>query len=298
MALAVEYQLVLLLWGTKYSINEVNHLIRRVKSQGKSEPRVVLISDRPREGLEPGVIQRPIPEFFLHPDFVKSGCQAKLAMFEAGVVPDDLPAIYLDLDSVVLGDLALLLSLQRNPQTIAILQSAIIPFGPIGRFLWRMSKGRRYARGNSSIVVYHPRECQFITNRFRALHKEYNGLGQRPMMADERFISWAAQPHMRAISRTMAVKFPTEFMLPWRWLIRLRGAMPWNRRRWARLVVVTLPGAEVKGSELLKLPNGGEIVDRKGRRLIWSDQTLGPIRAKIIRQYQALADSSEREGKT
>lgn len=60
------------------------------------------------------------------------------------------------------------------------------------------------------------------------------------------------QPHMRAIPRTMAVKFPTEFMLPWRWLIRLRGVLPWNRRRWAHLIMVTLPGAEVKGSKLLK----------------------------------------------
>lgn len=293
-----EYQLVLVLWGTKYGIDEVNHLIRIVKSQSQNEPRVVLITDRSREGLEDGVIQCPFPDFFLNPEFIKAGCQAKLAMFEAGVLPDDLPSVYLDLDSVVMGDITRFLALQRTPQTVAIFQSAIIPFGHIGRFLWRQTKGRKYARGNSSVIVFHPRECHFIAERFRALYSEHNGLGFRPMIADERFISWVAQPHMRAIPRTLAVKFPTEFMLPWRWLIRLRGVLPWNLRRWENLIVVTLPGAEVKGEELLNLPEGAEIIDRKGRRLIWSDSTLGAVRGKIIQQYRSLAHSTQTKEKT
>lgn len=99
---AVKYQLVLALWELKYSIDEVNHLIRVVRSQSKTEPRVILITDHPREGLDPGVIQHRFPKFFLQPEFTAGGCQAKLAMFESGVVPDDLPAVYLDLDSVVL----------------------------------------------------------------------------------------------------------------------------------------------------------------------------------------------------
>ncbi|MGR3659576.1 MAG: hypothetical protein ACU0CA_00100 [Paracoccaceae bacterium] len=293
-----EYQLVLALWGSKYSIDEVNNLIRTVRSQSTTEPRVVLITDRPREALVPGVIQRPFPKFFLQPEFTGGGCQAKLAIFKPGVVPDDLPAIYIDLDSVVMGDMGRFMSLQYNPKTIAILQSAIVPFGPIGRFIWRRTKGRRYARGNSSIIVYHPKECQFIAERFHALHKEHKGSFFRPLIADERFISWVAQPHMRAIPRTMAVKFPTEFMLPWRWLIRLRGVLPWNLRRWAGLIVVTLPGEEVKGSNLVNLSEGEEIVDRKGRRLIWSDRTLGPIPAKIIQQYRAFIVGNQTQEKT
>jgi hypothetical protein len=285
---APQWQLVLILWGDKYGVDELNALIRQTVARANSAPRVVLISDRDRPGLLPLVLVRPFPEFFLRPEFCTGGCQAKLAMFEAGVVPDDLPAIYLDLDTLVLGDITALFSLAKTPQTVAIFQSALLPFGALGRALWRWTGGRRYARGNSSIVVYHPAHCGFIAARFRALFDEHGGFGIRPMIADERFISWVAQPVMRAIPRSMAVKFPTEFMTPWRWLNYLRGALPWNRRRWAGLIAVTFPGLNLKGQDLAVQPEGFEFIDSKGRRLIWSDRTLGPLRRRTIEYYSAL----------
>ncbi|MES2667501.1 MAG: hypothetical protein V4712_15495 [Pseudomonadota bacterium] len=290
------WQLVIVLWGTKYGVAEVNHLIHAVRAHSSQPPRVVLITDRPRDGLAADVITRPFPAFFLQPDFLRGGCQAKLSLFEAGVVPDDLPAIFMDLDTVVLGDMARFLALQTTPQTIAIFQSAILPFGALGRAVWRATSGRRYARGNSSIVVYHPRECGFIAERFRALFGQHGHCGIKPMVADERFVSWAAQPMMRAIPRHMAVKFPTEFMLPWRWLIHLRARLPWNQRRWAGLLAVTLPGVDLKGQDLSNLAEGTEIVDRKGRRLIWTDRALGPVRGRIIAYYRALQGDSRQDG--
>ncbi|NEX45774.1 hypothetical protein [Pseudotabrizicola algicola] len=285
------WQLVLVLWGTKYPVAEVNHLIATVCRHAARPPRVVLITDRLREGMAAGVVQRLIPDFFMAPEMRGAGCQTKLCMFEAGVVPDDLPAIFIDIDTVVLGDLTRLLALQRDRRTVAILQSAVLPFGALARALFRLTKGRKYARGNSSIVVYHPAETAHIAARYRALVAEHGFNGIRPMIADERFISWAHQPHMRAIPRHLAVKLPTEFMLPWRWLIHLRARMPWVRRRWAGLVALTLPGAEVKGEALLALPEGGEVVDRKGRRLIWSEAALGPVKARLTEHYRALENS-------
>ncbi len=46
-----------------------------------------------------------------------------------------------------------------------------------------------------------------IAKRFRTLHDEHKGHGFGPLIADERFTSWVAQPHMRAILRSMAVNF-------------------------------------------------------------------------------------------
>jgi hypothetical protein len=283
------WQLVLVLWGTKYGADEVNHLIATICAHAAHEPRLVLITDRPRDGLDARVLQRPFPDFFLNPNFLRGGCQAKLAMFEAGVLPDDLPAVYVDIDTVVFGDLTRFLALQTTAQTVAILQSAILPFGALARWIFRLTKGKRYARGNSSIIVFHPAHCHFIAARFRALYGQYGERGFRPTIADERFISWSAQPHMRAIPRDMAVKLPTEFMLPWRWLILLRAALPWVRRRWDRLIAITLPGVEVKGEELLALQDGAEVVDRKGRILIWSDRALGSAKARLTAYYRALA---------
>lgn len=282
------WQLVLVLWGTKYPVAEVNHLIDTVLRHAAHAPRVVLITDRPREGLRAGVVQREIPAFFMDPRMRGPGCQTKLCMFEAGVVPDDLPAIFIDIDTVVFGDMTRFLGLQTSRETVAIFQSAVLPFGALARWLYRVTKGRRYARGNSSIVVYHPAETAHIAARYRDLVGKVGFNGIRPMVADERFISWSHQPHMRAIPTTLAVKLPTEFMLPYAWLIRARAALPWVRRRWAGLIALTLPGVEVKGEALLALPEGAEIVDRKGRRLIWSEAALGPVKARLTEYYTAL----------
>lgn len=288
-----DWQLVLVLWGTKYPVAEVNHLIDTVRALASRPPRFVLLTDRMRDGLTEDVMQRLIPDFFLNPAFLTGGCQAKLCMFEAGLVPDDLPAVFIDIDTVVFGDMARFVALQSSRKTVAILQSAILPFGGFARALFRLTGGRRYARGNSSIVVYHPAECAHIAARFRALVAQGGIKAIRPMIADERFISWSNQPHMRAIPRGMAVKLPTEFMLPYRWLIHLRARMPWVRRRWAGLIALTLPGVEVKGEALLALPDGAEVVDRKGRRLIWSHSALGPVKGRLIAYYTALINKEE-----
>lgn len=297
MSTQAEWQLVLILWGTKYGVHELNHLIDTVRAHASRPFRTVLITDRDRTGLDESVVQRRFPEFFLRPEMRTAGCQAKLVMYEEGIVPDDLPAVYIDIDTVVFGDMAAFVDLQKSSKAVCLFQSAMLPIGALGRLVWRASKHRKYARGNSSIVVYHPRECSYIAQKFRALQAQHGDAGIRPMIADERFMSWAAQAHLQAIPRRMAVKFPTEFMLPWAWLIYLRAAMPWVRARWNGLSAVTLPGIEVKGQVLLDMENGGEVVDRKGRRLIWSERAIGPMKARLTEYYRALetrAEESER----
>lgn len=290
------WQLVLVLWGTKYPITEVNHLIATICDKTQPQPaRIVLLTDRPRDGLDARAEQVSIPQFYLRPEFLTGGCQAKLCMFEAGLVPDDMPALYLDIDTVVLGNIARFLDLMPRRETVAIFQSALLPFGALARAIHRWTNGRKYARGNSSIVVYHPAVCGHVAARFREMVEAYGPNGRRPMVADERFLSWANQANMRAIPRHMAVKMPTEVMLPWRWLIYLRGAMPWVHRRWGRLLAITLPGVEIKGETLLSLPDGAEIVDRKNRRLIWSERAIGPLKAKIETNYRDMQKLKEEQ---
>ncbi len=288
-----EWQLVLVLWGTKYGAPEVSQLVETIAKHASRPFRTVLITDRPRDGLPDGVIQRDFPEFFIREEMLTAGCQAKLAMFEDGVVPQDLPAVYVDIDTVVFGDMSRFLDVAKSEKALVLFQSAMLPIGPLGRWVWRRSNKKKYARGNSSIVVYHPRECGYIAARFRDLHAQYGMARFRPMIADERFMSWAAQETLQAIPSSMAVKFPTEFMLPWPSLIYLRAAMPWVRARWKGLLAVTLPGVEVKGQELLQMPDGGGFVDRKGRRLIWSQKAIGPMKQKLTDYYSALMAREE-----
>lgn len=279
------WQCVLIAWGDRYPVAEINRLVQSVRTQSRGPARFVLLSDRPREGLDPEVQVREIPAWFLSPDFRGPGCQAKLCLFEPGVVPADMPAIYLDLDTLVFGDLSRLLQIMERPQTVAILQSAVLPFGALARWLYRVTNQRRYARGNSSIVVYHPAHTTYIAARFRELYARHGVAAFRPLWADERFISWAAQPVMRAVPTSLVVKFPTEYMQPWRWLVHLRASLPWVRRRREGLIAVTFPGVKLKGEDLAALPEGAVVTDRKGRKLFWTDRALGGLRRRIIDVY-------------
>ena len=283
------WQCVFLLWGDRYGAGDVNHIVAAVRARARDVPRFVLLTDRPRPGLDAAVQSRPIPDFYLRPDFLKGGCQAKIALFEPGLLPTDLPAVYLDLDTVVLGDMGELVRLMPDPLTVAMLQSAILPFGPVGRLAARLTGGRRYARGNSSVLLFHPAHGAEVAAKFRAAVRAHPDLRFRPLAADERFISWAVQPRMRAVPSSFAVKFPTEFMLPWAWAVLLRARLPWVRRRRTGLRAITLPGPEVKPEALTPLPEGARLRDRKGRLLIWSDAALGPARPALIAHADGLA---------
>ncbi len=275
----------MILWGDKYDVALVNRLITAIAAHTQRQPRFVLMSDRDRPGLDPRADLRPIPEFWLKPEFRGSGCQTKLAMFQAGVLQDDLPALYIDLDTIVTGDLARVLDKLPRPDGLMLLQSAILPLGAIGRFVWRLTKGRKYARGNSSLVAFHPKYHHSIATQFIDLWSKKQSLWFRPMIADERFMSWASQAVVAAIPNSLAVKLPTEFMSRLNLFSYIWALLPMVRARRAGVIAITLCGVDIKPQELLALPLGGRVTDAKGRTLIWSDFILGKTRQDIIAFY-------------
>ena len=286
--IAPTWQCVMVCWGDKYPIALINHLMAQIERHAPSAPRFVLICDQPKPGLYPGAITRDFPAFFLNPEFKKGGCHAKLAMFEKGVLPEDLPAIYIDLDTIVLGDISKGLKLMDSRQTVAMLPSAIIPFGPIGRTISKLTNKKNYARGNSSMVVFHPAECHYVAETFRSLFAKHPDFGFRPMVADERFISWVAQTHMKKLPKTLIVKFPGEFMFPWRWWLYVKAWLPWVRTRRAKLAAITLNGLLIKPEMLVALRDGEVVTDNKSRQLIWSASTLGNYYKRIPEYYAYL----------
>ncbi len=281
------WQCVIVVWGSKYSGKDIRRLVESIRKHSSGEPRFVLLTDRERPNFPEGLLVVPIPEFFLNSVFKGTGCQTKLAIFEKGIVPEDLPAIYVDLDTMVLGDLGELISMHDNPRTVAIMQSAVVPIGWPGRVIYKLSGGRKYARGNSSLVVFHPAKCHYIARQFRELHAKHAGFGIKPMIADERFVSWVAQDDLCAVSNRFAVKFPTEFMLPWLWMARLRASLPWVRYRRENLKVISFPGRLTKPEHLVTLHDGTVVSDHKNRKVIWSDSQLGSVKQKIIDYYSS-----------
>ncbi len=138
------------------------------------------------------------------------------------------------------------------------------------------------------MVVFHPAECHYIAESFRILNDQYPDLDFRPMVADDKFISWVAQPYMKKLPKTLIVKFPGEFMFPWRWWLYVKAWLPWVRRRRRHLVAITLNGMFIKPEKLITLGNGEIVVDDKLRQLVWSETTLGDLRSKIFTYYEFL----------
>ena len=138
------------------------------------------------------------------------------------------------------------------------------------------------------MVVFHPAECHYVAETFRSLFAKHPDFGFRPMIADERFISWVAQPFMKKLPNSLIVKFPGEFMCPWKWWLYVKACLPWVRSRRAKLVAITLNGLLIKPENLIGLENGSIVIDDRSRQLVWSVNTLGSIRQRILNYYAFL----------
>lgn len=279
-----EWQLVMVCWGEKYGVTEINRLHRAARRNSQTHLKSVVITDRARPGLDAGIEQVDFPEFFLRDEFRGPGCQAKLAMFEKGVLSSDDRAVFVDLDSAILGDLGKIVADHTDDQ-IAILQSTALPAGRLMSWIYRMSNRRYYTRGNSSIVVFKPSRNTHVASDFRRLY-EANGLNDKPTHADERFMSWIAQPRLRFIDSRKAVKFTREFMSPSLGLTRLWSRLPGTARRRAGLIFLTFNQDVIKPSLLTEMQDGEIIRDRRGRVTEWSDAVIGSSK-KTIEQYFA-----------
>lgn len=274
------WQLVMVCWGTKYDIADINRLHDAASRHSPSLARTVLITDRDRPGLRPGIQQIAMPAKFSDDAFRGPGCQAKLCIFLDGVVPGDMPAIYCDLDSAVLGDLSEILADQAEDQ-LGILQSTGWPANGFTRLLFALSGKRVYARGNSSIIAFHPKHHRFIADRFLMMHAA-QGLEPKPLWADERFMSWCAQPRLCFINRRQAVKFTREFMGQSISEVRSRAALPSTVLRRQQLLFVTFNQDAIKPSRFAGFRDRQVIEDRKGRVSEWSTAALGACKQQFV----------------
>ena len=288
------WQCVLICWGTKYGAADINRLVKRVADQNRSVARFVLVSDRLHEGLDPRVEHTELPDVYRKSEFMTSGCQAKLGIFKSGVLKPDMPAIYIDLDTVILGPIEQAFQFRKDDRSIVMFQSAVLPFSGLARIIYRLTKGKHYARGNSSFIVFHPKHCTMISDEFLKINDAGAFLKFRPTIADERFISWVAQEHMIALPKHFAVKFPTEFMLH-HWLLTCtKSCLPWVRKRRDKLKVVNLCDVEIKPENLVNLRVGAQISDSKGWVLVWTNFALGSIRHKLITYYSDKTEADAR----
>ena len=274
--------LVLVIWGEKYSDKFVDVLVKSVKQYSKGCTHVVLITDQIRNDLSDNIVQKLIPDFFNQPLFFKGGYVVKLSLFHKTVLPPNMPCVYIDLDTIVVGDAGRIAALVSSHDDYFMLPPGnLVGFGSIRRWLYKQTKGKRFATGNSSIVAFHSSAAPNICEAFEQLYTE--GLTHdRKMRIDDVFISWFAQNTLQKIPASLAVMFRREFLSRSRFLLEVKRLSPFTAMRRKNLVAVTFNGAQHKPEEFLAFKDGDKILDEKNRFGFWSEKYLGVLKAQTL----------------
>lgn len=275
-----DWQCVLICWGDKYSNTEVNFLWEKITSYDPDCVQCTLLTDRVRDEINPSIKQKLIPSFYLSAEMLKS-THAKLSMFEEGILEVAIPAIYVDLDTLVFGRLGTLLDELKSCQNLMMIPGRG-RLRKIRRFFAKYRGGLKFPRANSSVVVFYPKFWFSLAECFRNEIAGGAKLQGERLMIDDRYIAWFAQRHLQSVPKTHVVKFGTEFVLPMAWLSKLKSYLPWVRRRRANLIAITLPGNDFKVETLAILKNGDIVSESRGRKLFWNDKTIGVTQRKII----------------
>ena len=281
MASAGHWCLVLAIWGEKYNGHHVNELARqaRVNSPGLAE--IVLFTDRLRDGIDADIRQTLFPAYFHRPDFFAGAYRAKLAVFSRDFLPRGRPCVFVDLDTVVTGDLGEIAALIDSTERCLMMPPAGLGFGAVRRLLdW--PRKDKFPVGNSSLVAFHSDARHNIAEAFQRLHASSTDVDKLHMVVDDVFISWCHRGRIGGIPKNLAVSFRREFMARARFILWLRQLVPGRSRRRAGLVAVTLNGMASKPEQLISLRDGAVIRGENGRIGYWSDSYIGPIRQKII----------------
>lgn len=249
------FQVVCVKWGTKYGAGPVNLLRNAIRRNTTSDFRFVCITDD-AAGLDPAIVVQPFPDFVVPvDDWLKAECRLKLAMFAPGILQDGLPTIYVDLDTMIRGDLQRLTDLLVQKPGLYILPNHYIQWWPIQKYVRKIAP-HKYYFGNSSLLAFWPERTHFIFQEFnRLVAAGIDPIRNHPF-SDERFISWVAWEQIRVFPSSLAQKFAEEYMTPIAGIEEVRKHLPWVIARRRSAVAVTFVGGDFKPDKLIALKKG------------------------------------------
>lgn len=263
-------QVVVVKWGTKYDSRIVNRMHRAVQRHCSRPFRFVCITDSPDSDYHRDIQIKPFPAFSADFDELKKGCRLKLSVFAPGVLDENLPTLFFDLDTVVFGDVAKLVDeLDRN-RALFMLRNHYIQWWKLPDFVKRLA-GKKYYFGNSSVLGFYPRDFHEVFEDFNADIRKAPTPLPKHLSSDERYMSFHAGRRVRVFSTRVANKFAEEYMLPWPFLEELRKRLPWVRRRRAGMVAMTFVSDVLKPHELVAF-NRGDIIRYKNVSVRWDHE--------------------------
>ena len=251
--MTVPFALVLAIWGTKYGRAHVNALVEDAYRLSPGLQTVILVTDRHRDGLDPRIRQVPFPAPFDGAAFFAAGYRAKLAVFSPQVVPVGLRCVFLDLDTMVIGDLGRIADLVQHPGDLFMLPPGGLGFGALRRLRDRLRRNRKFPVGNSSILAFHADAAPNLADTY-ARRLAAADLPESPeMIIDDVVISWFGRGHIRGVPTGCGVMFRREYLSRVPGWAALKPYLPWVQRRRSRIAAVTLNGVAVKPEHLASL---------------------------------------------
>jgi hypothetical protein len=280
MAMAItKFCLVLMAWGNKYTNSHINYIYENA-SQSVGLTQTLLITDRIRDGISDDIEQKLIPEWFNKPEFFKGGYPVKLSVFHQDVLPKDAICIYLDLDTLVLGDLQHIAALLKNKNQYFMLPSkSSLGMTFVSRFIFYMTKQTKYSVGNSSVVLFHSASNPNLAQTFIDLYND--GARGSKFEIDDKFISWFTQKTLHPLPKKLCNMFRRKYMSRFLVLLRVKLTISKLLKQNDSLVVITFNDEVCKPENLTKLNDGAIVIDNRGRKLIWSEKILGRISNEI-----------------
>ncbi|MCU0710628.1 MAG: hypothetical protein MUC43_01120 [Pirellula sp.] len=265
-------QVVFVKWGTRYDASSVNRHVKAIRKNSTTDVRFVCITDNAESNLDPSVETVLFPEFRAPFDSLKRGCRLKLSIFAKDIIDPDLPTIFLDLDTLICGDVHGIESHIRKHRGISMLQNHYVQWWPYQNMVRHLAP-EAYYFGNSSAIGFYPKDYHFLFEEFNRVVDRFIDVAELPKKyhSDERFISYAARETLRVFPSRLIVKFAEEYMAPFLTIERIRKSLPWVKRRRKNLVAVTFVSEGLKPNVLVNLKRG-DIVRYKRLVAKWDHQ--------------------------
>ena len=266
-------QVVVVKWGKRYSSEHVNNTVKEILRLSSREVKFICVTDEP-EGLENFIETKPFPDWGDWYETLKKGCRLKLSIFEKEMLDPDLPTLFFDLDTMILGDVSELLRDLEKTGGMYMCRGHFLPFWRIFGVVNAIIKNYYYY-GNSPMLAFYPKEFEGLVDDFKREFEFIRWRGithkwplDRICKTDERFISYFARGRARVFPKHLAIKFTTEYMTPFCNLSSFVSRLPWVQKRRKSQVALTFSGHVLKPS-LIKDMACGEKVKSRHYYMTW-----------------------------
>lgn len=189
-------------WGPAFTADRVNLVFRAIRQQTSLDLDFVCLTDD-ATGLDDYIRPMAIPEIGLKPENWRDGCWPKLSIFKPGLFPDTDVVLFIDLDMMVMADIAPFIERVREHGHLHILREwnpfvyNVIPLS------WRPHRGFQ-----SALFGFRPTDMGYIYDTFVAnpegeLARAYN---------DQSYLTVATRKH---------------FHWPHQWCVSFRRHCAW-----------------------------------------------------------------------